>query len=169
MSQIYIFQVPPKTNARGKPIGERKYQLATFNTYITSKVLPLAYSFTRLNDDNLNTLPNASKICDLKDCTASSSEEATCLSRFHTIHLCCYQIANNQCPICTKPLLDEMKGLSHSFNESLLEPTKNHLLQQLPQIKTLIKIMKRNWPSVVPVKHMCTINQVLGNRKSIRH
>jgi len=34
------------------------------------------------------------------------------------------QMAHDHCPICSKPLLDEMKRLSNSFNESLLEPTK---------------------------------------------
>ena len=33
-------------------------------------------------------------------------------------------MTNKQCPICTKPLLQEMKKLSQSFNQSLLEPTK---------------------------------------------
>jgi len=34
------------------------------------------------------------------------------------------QMAHDHCPICSKPLLNEMKRLSNSFSESLLEPTK---------------------------------------------
>ena len=33
-------------------------------------------------------------------------------------------MAHDQCPICSKPLFNEMKRLSNSFKESLLEPTK---------------------------------------------
>ena len=33
-------------------------------------------------------------------------------------------MAHDQCPICSKPLFNEMKRLSNSFNESLLEPPK---------------------------------------------
>ena len=121
---FFVFQIPPTTNARGKPVGERKYHLETFNTDITSKALPLAYTFERQNSNSTNTLPNNLKICDFKDCTVNTTESAIRLSCFHTIHLSCYNMANNQCPICTKPLLDEMKKLSQSFNQSLLEPTK---------------------------------------------
>ena len=41
------------------------------------------------------------------------------------------QMAHDHCPICSKPLLNEMKRLSNSFNESLLEPT-----QQSPRQST---------------------------------
>ena len=34
------------------------------------------------------------------------------------------QMAQDHCPICSNLLLNEMKRLSNSFNESLLEPTK---------------------------------------------
>ena len=121
---LLIFQVPPKTNARGKPVGERKYHLETFNVDITSKALPLAYSFQRQNSDSLSTLPEASKLCDFKDCSAGASEKAIRLSCFHTIHPSCLQMADDHCPICSRPLFNEMKRLSNSFNESLLEPTK---------------------------------------------
>ena len=85
--------------------GNGKYHLEAFNVDITSKALPLAYSFQRQNIDSLNTLPEASKLCDFKDCSAGAG------------------------PICSKPLLNEMKRLSNSFNESLLEPTKQSPVQ----------------------------------------
>ncbi|KAK2549952.1 hypothetical protein P5673_029559, partial [Acropora cervicornis] len=100
--------VPAKTNARGKPVGERKYHLQTFNVDITSKALPLA----------------TSKLCDFRYCSAGVSEKPIRLSCFHTIHPSCLQMAHDQCPICSKPLFNEMKRLSNSFNESLLEPPK---------------------------------------------
>ena len=34
------------------------------------------------------------------------------------------QMAQDHCHICSNPLLNEMKRLSNSFNESLLEPAK---------------------------------------------
>ena len=46
------------------------------------------------------------------------------LSCFHTIHLLSYDTTNKQCPIGTQPLLQEMKNLTQSFSQSLLEPTK---------------------------------------------
>ena len=91
----------------------------------------MAYSFQRQNSDSTNTLPQASRLCDFKDCSASTSEKAIRLSCFHTIHPFCMQMAHDHCPICSKPLLDEMKRLSNSFNESLLEPT-----QQSPRQST---------------------------------
>ena len=51
------FQVPRKVNARGKPIAEQKYHLETFDTEVTSKGLPLAYSFAKHNDHITNILP----------------------------------------------------------------------------------------------------------------
>ena len=119
-----IFQVPPTFNARGHPVGERKYHLETFNTDISSKALPLAYSFERQNSDGTSTLPNSSKICDFKDFPATNTEPAIRLSCFHTIHLSCYNLSNSKCPVCTSPLVEEMKKVSRSFNQSLLEPTK---------------------------------------------
>lgn len=105
-------------------MGERKYYLESFDTQISSKALPLAYSFERQNSNGTSTLPDSLKICDFKDCTVNTTEPAIRLSCFHTIHLSCYNMANEQCPICTKPLLEEMKKLSQSFNQSLLAPTK---------------------------------------------
>lgn len=84
----------------------------------------MAYSFQRQNSDSTNTLPQASRLCDFKDCSTSTSEKAIHLSCFHTIHPSCMQMAHDHCPICSKPLLNEMKRLSNSFNESLLEPTR---------------------------------------------
>ena len=95
-----------------------------FNVDITSKAPPLAYSFQRKNSDSLNTLPETSKLCDFKDCSAAASEKRIRLSCLHTIHSSCLQMAHDQCPICSKPLFNEMKRLSNSFKESLLEPTK---------------------------------------------
>ena len=51
------FQVPRKVNAWGKPIAEQKYHLETFDTEVTSKALPLAYSFAKHNDHITNILP----------------------------------------------------------------------------------------------------------------
>ena len=84
----------------------------------------MAYSFQRQNSDSLNTLPQASKLCDFKDCSAGISERAIRLSCFHTIHPSCMQMAQDHCPICSNLILNEMNRLSNSFNESLLEPTK---------------------------------------------
>ena len=79
----------------------------------------MAYSFQRQNSDSLNTLPQASKLCDFKDdCSAGISEKAIRLSCFHM------QMAQDHCPICSNLILNEMNRLSNSFNESLLEPTK---------------------------------------------
>lgn len=107
--------LPPKTSAREKPVGARKYHLQTFNVDIPSKAPPSAYSFQRQNSDSLNTLPETSKLCDFKDCSAAAYEKPVRLSCFHTIHSCCLQMAHDQCLICSKPLFNEMKRLSNFF------------------------------------------------------
>jgi len=66
-------------NTQPKPVGKQKYPLETFNTDITSTAIPLGYSFQRQNSDSSNTFPQASKLCDYKDCSARTSEK--------TIHL----------------------------------------------------------------------------------
>lgn len=58
--------------------------------------------------NSTNTLPNFN-ICDFKECTTNTTESAIRLSCVHTIHLFCYNMANNERPICTKPLIDEIK------------------------------------------------------------
>lgn len=133
-----LFQVPPQLNARGKAIGEQKFHLETFKTDVTSKALPLAYSFSKPNTDTAESLPDSSKVCDYKDCMAGPSESSIRLSCFHTVHCCCYQISNNQCPICTEPVIAEMTKLSHSFNKlirvysSQQNPNLLHLQLQVP-------------------------------------
>mgnify|MGYP002260086732 CR=1 FL=1 len=83
-------------------------------------------SFQRQNIESSKTLPQASKLCDFKDCSARTSEKAIPLSCFHTIHPSCMEIIDHRrCPTCLKPLLNETKRSSSSSRETLLEPSKH--------------------------------------------
>ncbi|XP_048588346.1 uncharacterized protein LOC125572211 [Nematostella vectensis] len=113
-------QVPQETNARGQPKGDMNFFLPTFDTTITSKAMPLGYSFVK---EDPSTIPDPKLICDYKNCTQLSTTIVNRLNCFHTFHNFCLEEAGDQCPICSPHLAEKIAEICSAFNESLLKPT----------------------------------------------